>query len=264
MRFTDLPHEIRLLVADHLLQWPDHKAFRQCDSVNYTLLSNRLSVRKQFGLVEQPVFQRAIDSYMLSFFSGSGLFYSLRTGASSETLLSRPSDFCTLESKESEMWLSFVHQNDCLEHIRRMFSQEADFYNVPDRDAIRTLFASMEQYRKIISTKHFQYIRKYHRKPECYQLMRDTGRRHTFFSDPASDDADLNRKFSGYGCMLRGAAYRFILQDRYSLVIALTELEWDGEHHAAAMLRVQLRARELLADLDAMHDFWVNIKKKSS
>ncbi|RPA85726.1 hypothetical protein BJ508DRAFT_322329 [Ascobolus immersus RN42] len=48
--FADLPPELRLEIADHITEWPDHTAFRHLDGTNLRLLTNRESVRKQFAL----------------------------------------------------------------------------------------------------------------------------------------------------------------------------------------------------------------------
>ncbi|RPA84106.1 hypothetical protein BJ508DRAFT_304269 [Ascobolus immersus RN42] len=145
MKFADLPPEIRLCIADHLEDWPDHKAFRQADRTNFSILTNTrlVSTRKRFRDVEEECVQEAVLKCMetLAMPSDRGMFSFLRQAAGTSEKRSIPqcmepessvgleagSD--NLVSEKELTWLSFVHRNDLLAEIRPMFHRDAVFSN---------------------------------------------------------------------------------------------------------------------------------------
>ncbi|RPA84781.1 hypothetical protein BJ508DRAFT_303533 [Ascobolus immersus RN42] len=59
--FCTIPPEIRLEIADHILDWPDHMAYRTTDHTHYTLLTNCTAIRKRFDL---PKSHRELVSFV--------------------------------------------------------------------------------------------------------------------------------------------------------------------------------------------------------
>ncbi|RPA72398.1 hypothetical protein BJ508DRAFT_314775 [Ascobolus immersus RN42] len=130
-----LPPEIRLLIAEQITEWHDHTAFRHTDRTNLRLLTNTLSVRKQFRLDKaEEAFLSAPElctAEIWSAVAGKGLLPFLLEEADSNVLHQirksayrghssgqiDPSDSVPITGEERE-WLAFVYRNTQLSLVR--------------------------------------------------------------------------------------------------------------------------------------------------
>ncbi|RPA83513.1 hypothetical protein BJ508DRAFT_304699 [Ascobolus immersus RN42] len=256
MRFSELPYEIRFLIADHLLDWPDHKAFRQCDKTNYTLLTNRQSVRKRFQLTEW--IQQLLDAFMQSVSAGSGLYFFLSTETATAGGLDRESkprpsrNIASSESKNSADWFSFVHQNDCFATIRRMLLPDAIFSGYPYKechDSVLEVLNNVDKHRR-----YRDYVRSHGGDPKWLPVTRDIAQTIINAEVTVNSEApEMDEKLKD--TTVRSALHEFMLHEVYRLLCCLRDLvDWMEE--LEEVKAIQRQAHKLLLDLQDVIKLW--------
>ncbi|RPA71470.1 hypothetical protein BJ508DRAFT_315585 [Ascobolus immersus RN42] len=135
--FLCLPHEIRLLISEHITQWRDHIAYRQMDRTNHILLTStyRSIIERQFRM--EKCVQEAIDSFMVRAQSGYGLSHFIvsesgslipQSGAgayyirSSSGVEDETATDTFGSSKESKDLLHFMHRNNIHSLLQTFFA----------------------------------------------------------------------------------------------------------------------------------------------
>ncbi|RPA71400.1 hypothetical protein BJ508DRAFT_336077 [Ascobolus immersus RN42] len=285
MGYDFVPHEIRMQIADHILDWSDHKAFRQADSSLYRLLTNRKSVRAQFKLVETGWAREAVDRCMLSVTSGQGVFAFLsgeirgvgwrhalspskpvpllptRAHRLGDQAQAERSELFSGDETALDAWNAFVHRNDSFAILRRMLAPDAVLLGFPYKLS-RTQTELYQAGLKDFYRRYWEYARSYGENREWLALARDISvtcneKATQYVFAKLKDTMGPSFKYSAF----YNALHYYHSIELYWALLWLGELNWmKGPEEIEAIRR---RADDVLLELEMVVKLWLYFNNSS-